>query len=245
MSEISSKEYAIVTGAASGIGKCVSELLISKGIIVFALDRKYVDISGVNYIKCDISSEVEIENARNCILTTTEKINYLVLAAGILCVKERCLIDSMSILEWSNVLATNLTGTMLSMRAFIPLMKNNAEGSIVTYSSEQVIRPIAKSAPYLVSKAGVEYLTKLAAIENLEYKIRVNCIRAAAVDTEFLSALVSDSVVREKMKKDMDTKMPLGIISPKDIAEMTLFLLSNVTSKMTGQIVTIDSGLLL
>ena len=213
--------------------------------MVFALDVKPVALNDVVPIACNVSSESDLNAALLRILDVTRKIDYLVLSAGILCRDSRYLIEEMPLDEWTTVLNTNMTGLMLSLRTFIPLLKNNRKGSIVTYSSDQVLRPIPKSAPYLASKAGVESWTRLAAIENIDSRIRVNCIRAAAVDTDFLSSLVKESKIRKEMRDDMDTRMPLGIISPQEIANLTWFLLSDATSKMTGQVVTIDGGLLL
>lgn len=245
MNDLYSKEYAVVTGAASGIGKCVSELLVSKGVKVFALDIQPVEIKNTLYIECDVSSEKDLNDAFQCIMKITKKIDYLVLSAGILCLNSRYLMEDLPLKEWTTVLNTNLTGVMLSIRTFIPLLKNNTKGSVVTYSSDQVIRPIPKSAPYLASKAAVESLTRLAAVEYIDYKIRVNCIRAAAVDSNFLSSLVQEPEVRKEMRDNMDAKMPLGMITPQEIAVMTWGLLSETTSKMTGKVVTIDSGILL
>lgn len=245
MNDLNHKEYAVVTGAASGIGKCVSELLISKGVYVFALDIQTIETTRVNFIKCDVSSEKDLSAATQCILSITRKIDYLVLSAGILCYNSRYLIKDLPQKEWSAVLDTNITGAMLSMRTFIPLLINNRKGSIVTYSSDQVVRPIPKSAPYLVSKAAIESLTRLLAIENINYNIRANCIRTASVDTNFLSSLVKDPLTRKEMMDKMNSKMPLGIISPQEIADITWFLLSDTTSKMTGQVITIDGGILL
>lgn len=245
MNKQCNKEYAVVTGAASGIGKGVSELLISKGVMVFALDIQQVEISNAVYVKCDVSSEDDFGAALRCILNVTKRIDYLVLSAGILCGGNRFLIEDLPLKEWKAVLDTNLTGVMLSLRTFIPLLINNKRGSVVTYSSDQVVHPIPKSAPYLISKVAVESLTRLAAIENIGYNIRVNCIRAAAVDTNFLSSLVKESKIRKEMKDSMDAKMPLGMISPQEIANMTWYLLSDATSKMTGQVVTVDGGVLL
>lgn len=238
-------KYAVVTGAASGIGKGVSEILLSKGITVFALDKQTLKIPNAICIMCDISSETDLSNALKCILGYTQKIDYLVLSAGTLCLNNRMLLEDMTMEEWSYVLNVNLTGTMLSLRTFIPLLKNNNGGSIVTYSSEQTLHPIPKSAPYLASKAGIEALTKLAAVEYVSSKIRVNCIRAAAVDTNFLVSLVDSPEIRQKMRNDMDLRMPYGIISSYDMAIWTWNLLSESSGKITGQIITIDSGILL
>lgn len=245
MNDLDSPKYAVVTGAASGIGKSVSELLISKGIVVFALDKHPIEVSSAVNIMCDVSLEKDMSSALQHILDVTKTIDYLVLSAGVLCAGNRYSIEDLPLKEWTTVLDTNLTGVMLSIRTFIPLLKKNRKGSIVTYSSDQVVHPLSKSAPYLASKAAVESLTRLAAIENVEYNIRVNCIRAASVDTNFMSSLVKEPEIRKKMRNSMNAKMPLGIISPKEIANMTLFLLSEESSKMTGQVVTIDGGILL
>ena len=241
-------KYAVVTGAASGIGKAVTIRLAKKGILVFALDKQKDDIpvlSNVIPIFCDVANTEDIKKGITYILSYTNIIDYLILSAGILCCGKRQLIEHLDKGEWNGVLQTNLTGVMLMMQNFIPLIKNSKSGSIITYSSDQVCKPIQKSAPYLVSKAGVEALTRLAAVELKESKIRVNCIRAAAVDTNFLNSLVPEKNERIKMVESMNEKMPFGMIFPDDIAELTEFLLSDSAAKITGQIITLDSGILL
>ena len=128
MNDLKEKEYAVVTGASSGIGKCVSELLLSKGIVVFALDVKPVALNDVVPIACNVSSESDLNAALLRILDVTRKIDYLVLSAGILCRDSRYLIEEMPLDEWTTVLNTNMTGLMLSLRTFIPLLKNNRKG---------------------------------------------------------------------------------------------------------------------
>ena len=172
-------------------------------------------------------------------------IDYLILPAGILCSFSRYYLEELPLEEWNNVIEVNLTGVMLCMQMFYPLLKNSEQGAIVTYSSEQVSRPIPKSAPYLISKAGIEALTKLAALEFMSSGIRVNCIRAATVDTNFLSTYVKEPEIRKQMRDDMDKKMPFGIISAENIANLTWLIASDYSNKITGQIITIDSGILL
>lgn len=239
------KRYALVTGAASGIGESVAQALVDQGDFVFALDKQPIKIPKITSINCDISDIESIVEAFNIIQSATDTIDYLVNSAGILCHKKRQFIEELEIEEWNRVINVNLTGTLLITKYAIPLLKHSTYPSIVNYSSEQTQRPITKSAPYLISKIGIEYLTKLSALELIDKKIRVNCIRSAAVDTPFLKTLVPDEQVRIKMRDEMNVKMPLGIISPKHITELTLFLLSHASQNITGQVFTVDSGVLL
>lgn len=239
------KKYAVISGAASGIGRSVAESLIAQDATVFAIDINPAEIPGAVCIQCDVSSETEVEKAVWRILAVTDQIDWLVLAAGVLCQKWRYKLEDLPAEEWSHVTNINLNGTLFCLKHMIPLLKKSASASVVTYSSEQVVRPIEKSAPYLVSKAGIEALTKLAALELLHDRVRVNCIRAATVDTDFLSTLVHEPHIRQEMRDSAHQTMPYGIIRPEEIAQLTFFLLSEQAAKITGQIMTVDSGVLL
>lgn len=238
-------QFAVISGAASGIGNTVAKLLIGQGVTVFAIDIKPVEIPNAVCIQCDVSCEADVERAIRSILSVTDRIDWVVLAAGILCHKWRYELQELPSEEWTRVMNVNLNGTLFCLKHLIPLLKKSNSASVVTYSSEQVVRPIEKSAPYLVSKAGIEALTKLAALELLSDRIRVNCIRAATVDTDFLNTLVREPHIRQEMRDSAHRAMPYGIIRPEEIAQFTVFLLSEQAAKITGQIMTVDSGVLL
>lgn len=237
------KKVAVVTGAASGIGYSVLNYLKKRDIDVVAVDIVNMKVFDDIFYHCDVSSEENVRATADIIENKVGRIDYLVLAAGILCVNTRLMITEMSADEWNGVLGVNLNGVMYCLKYFLPLMNNG--GAVVTFSSEQTIRPIARSAPYLVSKTAVEALTKLAAIEMIEKKVRINCVRAATVDTNFLANYVKESDIRKRMRDDMDEKMSLGIISPDDIAHISWGLLSDENTKITGQVITVDGGILL
>jgi NAD(P)-dependent dehydrogenase (short-subunit alcohol dehydrogenase family) len=241
-------KYAVITGAASGIGNSILNNLCAEGYAVFAIDINldaFEPKSNCISIKCDVSNEQDVTEAIARIMQQTQAINSLVNCAGILCHDRRYRIEELPLREWQVVLDTNLTGCLFMMKHSIPLLKRGKDATILNISSEQTLRPIPKSAPYLISKCGIEGLTRLAAIELIDYKIRVNCIRSATIDTPFLKSLVKEDEIRLKMRDEMDEKMPLGIISPDDITDLALFLISEKSHHITGQVITVDSGVLL
>ena len=140
------------------------------------------------------------------------------------------------------MLTANLTGVLLMMKHVYNLMKLSISGAIVNISSDQAYRSFKASAPYAVSKAGINVLTKIAANEMSEDKIRVNAIAAGEVRTNFLSTLVDNELVIKRMYREANRKLPLGLAEPEDIASLVCFLLSNQSKQITGQVILLDSG---
>ena len=85
-------------------------------------------------------------------------------------------------------------------------------------------------------------MTKIAANEMSEDKIRVNAIAAGEVRTNFLSTLVDNELVIKRMYREANRKLPLGLAEPEDIASLVCFLLSNQSKQITGQVILLDSG---
>lgn len=123
----------------------------------------------------------------------------------------------------------------------IPLLRKSKSPVIINLSSEQVKKVKKKSAPYAVSKAAIESLTKIAALELLEDKIRVNAIELASVNTNFIREYIGDDKKMEKMIKSADKEMPYGIINVNDVWKIVSYLIED-DNKVTGQIILIDSG---
>lgn len=236
-------KYALITGVSSGIGAAIANELLENDVYVFGLDIVPTSNKKIKFYHCDISDAEAVEQVFDSIRRVTYRIDYVLLSAGILCCGNRLHLNEMTYEEWHGVLASNLTGAMNTIKSVAYLL--GARSSIITISSEQTQKIIPKSAPYLVSKAGIEALTKLAALEFLERKIRVNCIRVATVETNFLSTLIPDLEIVKKMNEEMNQKMPLGIIRLSDVTNLAMFIFSNRSEKMTGQIITLDSGVLL
>src|SRR5690606_32910365 len=126
---------------------------------------------------------------------------------------------------WEKVMAVNLTGVMLTDRAFARRMIDaGIEGSIVNIASGAAKIPLPGAADYCVSKAGVWMLTKVLALEVARHKVRVNAIGPGFIETPMTAAATSD----EERRRRLEESTPLGRIGqPEDIANTALFLASD------------------
>lgn len=237
-------KYAIITGVASGIGECIAKHFIEEGIHVFGIDENIPKNEKIEYFKCDIRDEEKIINIINDIKEKTEHIDYLINSAGIFCYKGRDLIEDLSKEEWQNVIDVNLTGTFLITKYSIPLLKKSSNGNIINLSSEQVVLPQIKSAPYAITKAGIEMFSKILAFELIESRIRVNTIALASVRTNFLKRYKKDDVIINTIMENTDRNMPFGIIKAYDVYKLVKYLIEE-DNKITGQTILMDSGVVL
>lgn len=235
------KNYAIVTGVSSGIGEYIAKEFMKNGIIVYGLDIIKPNYSGIHFFKCNISNEKNVMSTFHQISEETNHIDYLINVAGIFCYKKRDYIKNLEKKEWDKVINTNLTGTFLITKYAIPFLEKSNNGNIINLSSEQVQYPQVKSAPYVITKAAIEMLSKVLAMELLDNKIRVNTIALASVKTNFLKKYKKSQKVFDEMMEKTDHNMPYGIILPKDVYNLVNYLINN--NKITGQTILIDSGI--
>ena len=239
------KKNVVVTGASSGIGKAVADKYCSEGYYVIGLDINPIK-ADYQIFKCDISDETQVKEISQYIKKTYGMIHYLLNCAGIFYYQERYKIVDMSKNEWEKMLSINLTGTMLMIKYMIPLMCCAlGDRAIVNISSDQVLHPRINDCAYAVSKSGINCLTRAAACELLTDKIRVNAVEAASVRTNFIRQLAQNDENMESIYDKENDRLPLELISPSDIADLCFFLGSNHSSRITGQIILVNSGLYL
>jgi NAD(P)-dependent dehydrogenase (short-subunit alcohol dehydrogenase family) len=244
MESISLKKTAIVTGVASGMGMYIAKQLAGKGYRVFGADLHDVSIADINCKICDVSDEEQVVNYIEDIKKEERKIDCLINVAGILCFKERNKIENLCSEEWRKVMDVNLDSVFYMTKYTIPLLKRSSHPSIVNFSSDQVYKIKNKSAPYAVSKAAIEMLTKISAKELLEDNIRANSVALASVETNFIRRIALDDEKYRQMISSADRNMPYGIIKVEDVWNIVNYLISE-KCKMTGQNILIDSGTLL
>lgn len=234
-------KVVVVTGAGKGIGKSIAEEFCKNGATVIVSSRKMNECkevcSGLKKekgkaiaIKCDISKQKEVKALFLKIKNKFGKVDVLVNNAGIYPFKP---FSEMTDKEWNTVIDVNLNGTFYCIKEAIKLMK---KGSIINISSIAGIRGFPMLTHYCTSKGAMNQLTTSLAME-LAPNIRVNAILPGLILTP------GTAVFGKKEIKDFVKKIPVGRAGvPEDIANLTIFLASEKSGFITGQLITVDGG---
>lgn len=239
---------AIITGAAGGMGKAEAILFAREGARVIATDTQFdklktwVDnerLSGLS-IQCiahDVTSETDWKNVIDFALSTFGKIDILVNNAGVF--PAGATTENTDKTAWEKILAINLTGPFLGVKAVMPHMKERG-GSIVNVSS--IAGMVGGNGPaYSASKAGLRLLTKDMAVEFAKYHIRVNSLHPGGVLTPMTDFFAQVPGAEEMIK----SSSPQGrMADPMELAYPALFLASDESSFMTGAELVVDGGMI-
>ncbi len=239
-------KVALVTGAAQGIGKAVSLLLARNGADIVVSDinfekaeetAKEIELIGSKAlaIKVNVAHLGEVEQMVETILEKFGKIDILVNNAGITRDK---LILRMTEEDWDMVLDVNLKGTFNCTKAVIRYMAKQKSGKIVNIASVVGEMGNAGQVNYSASKAGVIGLTKTIAREFAQRGINVNAIAPGYIETPMTD------VLPDKVKEELRRLIPMERLGkPEDVAEAVLFLVSDASSYITGQVLNVNGGI--
>jgi NAD(P)-dependent dehydrogenase (short-subunit alcohol dehydrogenase family) len=231
---------AIVVGGGSGIGRACAELLVQRGWRVAVLDLRVPDEPpiGVEVIlPVDVRDPDAVERTIDEAETHVGQLTGAVHAAGTARVTPILDIEPK---EWNLVLDVNLTGAWNVLRAAARKFRSGDGGSFVAVSSVDGERPVAGLAHYCASKAGLESLVRVAALELGRDGIRVNAVAPGVVATPLMSPVLEQSEIRD----DFLEHIPLGrIADPLEIASAVAFLLSYDARYVTGHTLVADGGM--
>ena len=239
------KPQAIVTGAASGIGKATALYFFKKGYLVSCLD---IDMKGVqqtleeinfsgNAFKLDVANIKDVQDKCLKINQSFDRPSVLVNSAGIS--PDPQPVHLYEINEWHRVININLTGTFYMMKYLIPSLLKNTPSSIVNISSVMGIVANPTTSGYAASKHGVVGLTKAAALDYAKLGLRVNCIGPGVVETNMSKEILSDRDTRTML----EDQTPVGrFAQPEEIADLIYFLCSKRAEFITGSFIPIDGG---
>ena len=237
---------ALITGAAQGIGKSVALLLAQNGADIVVSDinfekaeetAKEIESIGSKAIaiKVDVANLKDVERMVESILEKFGKIDILVNNAGITRDK---LILRMTEEDWDVVLNVNLRGTFNCTKAVVRHMAKQRSGKIVSIASVVGEMGNAGQVNYSASKAGVIGLTKTIAREFAQRRINVNAIAPGYIETPMTE------VLPEKVKEELKRLIPMERLGkPEDVAEAVLFLVSEESNYITGQVLNVNGGI--
>ncbi len=247
-----SNRTAVVTGASSGIGKATAIHLAKAGANVFTGDVQLRDETtaefqslGIHEQVCDVTNLDQLRSLIDGAVSATGRLDILVNNAGIIMVKQ---IDDVSEEDWDRCIDTNVKAVFFGTKFAIPHMRKVGGGSIVNTASNAGILPRAHDPVYSISKQSVVGITRSLALCHSKDRIRVNCVCPGPVgETEIMEEGLREFSDREAAVRKFIYASPLAraldrMISPDEIAQSILYLVSDAAEMVTGTSVTIDGG---
>jgi 3-oxoacyl-[acyl-carrier protein] reductase len=241
-------QVAVVTGAGRGIGRAIALALAGAGADVAVLSRTAANAEKVaEEIRAlgrrawaqavDVADAAGVNAAAEQILAAAGRVDILVNNAG---VTRDGLLMRMSDADWDTVVDTNLKGAFLVTKAFVRTLIKQRSGRIVNISSVIGLIGNAGQCNYAASKAGLIGFTQSAARELASRGITVNAIAPGFIETDMTAEL------GEALRAELLKRIPLGLLGrPEDIAAAALYLAGPGARYVTGQVLTVDGGLVM
>jgi NAD(P)-dependent dehydrogenase (short-subunit alcohol dehydrogenase family) len=241
---------AIITGGRRGIGKAIAMTFAAAGANLAVCDISVDDGSlfdtaeqikqlGVQCLALqkDISKRTDVEEMVQTAVAEFGQIDILVNCAGVWIPGESLIECSEE--HWDKVINTNLKGCYLCCQAAGKVMAAQKKGNIINISSQVGLTPGAGAGAYPTSKAGIIMITRQLALELAHFGIRVNALAPGIVKTDFNSQFWKDPAA----EKQASSMVPLNrLAEPEDVAEAALFLASDSSSYITGEILAVNGG---
>jgi NAD(P)-dependent dehydrogenase (short-subunit alcohol dehydrogenase family) len=243
------EETAIVTGAASGIGRSIAATLSDHGAFVVGLDLQSAPrdrgdtfddlVDGGELVTGDVTDPADVEQAVALAADhggTTIAVNN----AGI---GSQGRIDEVSLDEWRRSFSVHVEGAFQVCRRVLPEMADRGDGAVVTTSSMWGIRGFPGRADYAAAKGALVNLTRQLATDFSPDGVRVNAVAPGFIKTERNAALWREDAAEEYDREFVESRTLLPRLgNPTDIANVVAFLASDAAGFMTGQTVVVDGG---
>jgi 2-deoxy-D-gluconate 3-dehydrogenase len=243
-----SGKIALVTGGSRGLGKAIAMAMAAKGADVVICGRKQENLdqavadfgqkgATVAAFRANVGSSQEMAGLFQSIEDRFGKLDILVNNVGM-----NILTPSVAMADeglWDKIIATNLKGSFLASAKAVPLMRKAGRGKIINISSIAARKAAMGMGIYCVAKAGVEMLTRVLAVELAQDHINVNAVAPCVVRTQFSQPFWSN----ESLLKEINATIPMGrIAEPDDVVSTVLFLASDLSDFITGEVITVDGG---
>jgi NAD(P)-dependent dehydrogenase (short-subunit alcohol dehydrogenase family) len=248
-----SGKVAIVTGAASGIGRASAIAFAREGAQVVVVDvdphRGEETAAAIRAEECtaffdrtDVASEAEVVRMVGDTAARWGRNDILFNNAGVVLVKP---LEETTEAEWDRVMAINLKAAFLAIKHVVPHLRRAGGGAILNTGSIGSMVGQLKTPAYIASKGAIALLTKTLALDYGRDHIRVNCLCPGITDTPMLREHLGDGPEGEANIRNRISRVPLGsILKPEDIARAALYLVSEDSAGITGITHIVDGGLL-
>jgi NAD(P)-dependent dehydrogenase (short-subunit alcohol dehydrogenase family) len=244
-------KVALVTGAASGIGRGTSIRLAEMGALVSVLDidaKKGEETAGeirsqggeARFTTCDVRRAADCQHAVETAIDKWGHIDILCNCAGMAIRKD---VVDLTEEEWDRTLDVTLKGIYLLSHEVVPHMIRAGGGSIINIGSGWSLKGGPRAAAYCAAKGGVVNLTRAMAIDHGKHNVRVNCVCPGDVDTPMLrSECVQLGEDAQSFMREAANRPLARVGTPDDVANAVLFLASPMSSWITGAALVVDGG---
>jgi NAD(P)-dependent dehydrogenase (short-subunit alcohol dehydrogenase family) len=247
----------VVTGAAQGMGRAISEAFLSEGARVVLADLNEEGVAATAEelgrdgntfaVRCDVTNSDDVRNLVTASLDQLGAVDVFVNNAGTITMRRVVELDED---EWDTVMDVNAKGVFLCTRAILPHMLDRQSGAIVNIASQAGKRGYKLFAHYCASKAAVIVFSRGVALEVAPH-VRINCICPGIVNTDMMEreyaweeAMTGEP--KESIQKRWMAGIPMGRFQePEHIARVALFLASDDASEMTGQAINVTGGMVM
>jgi NAD(P)-dependent dehydrogenase (short-subunit alcohol dehydrogenase family) len=237
-------QVAVITGGGGGLGRAICLVFAQAGATIVVTDMRVESMNEVTEeviklgqkaigIRCDVTKSIEVNQMVDKAIAEFGRVDILVNNAGIVREQQPKPIWEITDQEWHLGIDTNLTGAFFCCRAIAKHMIERGKGTVINMASGAGIRGISDQFMYCSAKAGIILLTQSLALTWATYGIRVNAIAPGTVRT-FRSS--------EEYEK-RGRFVPMGRVGePEDISHLALYLASDASSYITGQVFIVDGG---
>jgi len=224
-------QTAVITGGAQGIGGATADRLTAQGWTVHALDLKPHPSPAVRSHPCDVTDA----KALTRLAAEIGAIQALICCAGINLRPQDNSPEKLALAAWHKTLSVNLTGVMLTVRAFRPKLQQDS--AIVTLGSVAALRAMPWADAYTASKGALVALTRTWAVDYSRDGIRVNCVCPGPVDTDMMTGMIEHHASAQQLQLPQQR-----MARPQEVASLIAFLCSPDASYLSGAIIPVDAA---
>jgi len=242
---------AVVTGAASGIGRASARRFAAEGAAVVVADLAAAAGEAVaaeiragggraQFVRADVTADDDVTALMDAAVATFGKLDVVFNNAG---AGTFVPFDRLSPAEWDRMIAVDLRSVYLGCRAALPHLRRNGGGVILNTASQSGLQGQPMNEAYCAAKGGVVLFTRSLALEVARDGIRVNCICPGGTDTPMLQGFLGDARPPADAVAELGARLPMGRVArPEEIAAAALFLVSDDASYVTGIALPVDGG---